>query len=89
MQNHRLTELTNLLMPVWQSRPQLNLLQLLQQLAREAGFSGDLADISDDVLIYHLKMRDLAQTAAIPGLQKDYESDFKTALLQARGIIKE
>ncbi|MGC5215671.1 DUF1040 family protein, partial [Klebsiella pneumoniae] len=25
----------------------------------------------------------------IPGLQKDYEEDFKTALLRARGVIKE
>ena len=24
----------------------------------------------------------------IPGLKKDYEEDFKTALLRARGIIK-
>ncbi|EAM1630002.1 DUF1040 family protein, partial [Salmonella enterica] len=27
--------------------------------------------------------------AAIPGIQKDYEEDFKTALLRARGVIKE
>ncbi|MBX4425811.1 DUF1040 family protein, partial [Mycobacterium tuberculosis] len=25
----------------------------------------------------------------IPGIQKDYEEDFKTALLRARGVIKE
>ncbi|EHE1631745.1 MAG TPA: hypothetical protein DEO80_01740, partial [Leclercia adecarboxylata] len=24
-----------------------------------------------------------------PGIQKDYEEDFKTALLRARGVIKE
>ena len=27
--------------------------------------------------------------AVIPGIQKDYEEDFKTALLRARGVIKE
>ena len=43
----------------------------------------------DDILIYHLKMRDSAKDAVIPGLQKDYEEDFKTALLRARGVIKE
>ncbi|EHD8074621.1 DUF1040 family protein, partial [Salmonella enterica] len=30
-----------------------------------------------------------AKDAAIPGIQKDYEEDFKTALLRARGVIKE
>ncbi|MCL5220782.1 MULTISPECIES: DUF1040 family protein, partial [Enterobacteriaceae] len=44
---------------------------------------------TDDILIYHLKMRDSAKDAVIPGLQKDYEEDFKTALLRARGVIKE
>ena len=34
-------------------------------------------------------MRDSAKDAVIPGLQKDYEEDFKTALLRARGVIKE
>jgi uncharacterized protein YihD (DUF1040 family) len=48
-----------------------------------------LADLTDDILIYHLKMRDSAKDAVIPGLQKDYEEDFKTALLRARGVIKE
>jgi uncharacterized protein YihD (DUF1040 family) len=34
-------------------------------------------------------MRDSAKDAAIPGIKKDYEEDFKTALLRARGVIKE
>ncbi|STI71419.1 protein YihD [Escherichia coli] len=60
-----------------------------QKLAKESGFDGELADLTDDILIYHLKMRDSAKDAVIPGLQKDYEEDFKTALLRARGVIKE
>ena len=61
----------------------------LLQLATESGFNGDLVDLTDDILIYHLKMRDCASDEAIPGLKKDYEEDFKTALLRARGVIKE
>jgi len=41
-----------------------------------------------DILIYHLKMRDADSTTEIPGIRKDYEADFKTALLRARGVIK-
>ena len=64
-------------------------MQFLQKLAKEAGYTGELNDLSDDILIYHLKMRDSAKEAVIPGIQKDYEKDFKTALLRARGVIKE
>ncbi|OON36962.1 hypothetical protein BTJ39_20995 [Izhakiella australiensis] len=89
MKNHRLNELIELLQPAWQSEPDLNLMQFLQKLAQEAGFNAPLAELSDDVLIYHLKMRNSSKDSMIPGLQKDYEDDFKTALLRARGIIKE
>lgn len=65
------------------------MIQLLQKLADEAGFKGDLNDLTDDILIYHLKMRNSPTEAVIPGLKKDYEEDFKTALLRARGIIKD
>ncbi len=41
------------------------------------------------MLIYHLKMRGSDSNEAIPGLKKDYEDDFKTAILRARGIIKD
>jgi uncharacterized protein YihD (DUF1040 family) len=34
-------------------------------------------------------MRDTDSQSAIPGLKKDYEVDFKTALLRARGVIKD
>ena len=89
MKCKRLNELIELLQPAWQKDPELNLVQFLQKLAQESGYKGELADLSDDILIYHLKMRDSAKDAAIPGIQKDYEEDFKTALLRARGVIKE
>ncbi|HEG2054594.1 TPA: YihD family protein [Enterobacter kobei] len=89
MKCKRLNEVIELLQPAWQKEPELNLMQFLQKLAKESGFDGELADLSDDILIYHLKMRDSAKGAVIPGIQKDYEEDFKTALLRARGVIKE
>lgn len=89
MQDKRLTELLELLLPAWQQQSDLNLLQFLQQLARESGFSGQLASLPDDVLIYHLKLRGSDKQSAIPGLKKDYEDDFKTAILKARGVIKD
>ncbi|WGO83452.1 YihD family protein [Arsenophonus apicola] len=89
MKYHRLKEVIELLYSIWQVYPELNLVQLLQKLADEAGFKGDLGDLTDDTLIYHLKMRSSPTEAVIPGLKKDYEDDFKTALLRARGIIKD
>ncbi|AKJ43613.1 YihD family protein [Pragia fontium] len=89
MKCHRVNELIELIHPAWQKDPDLNLIQFLQKLADEAGFTGPLAELTDDVLIYHLKMRDSKSTEAIPGLKKDYEEDFKTALLRARGILKD
>lgn len=89
MKYHRVDELAELLHPAWRKESDLNLVQFLQKLADEAGFEGDLADLSDDMLIYHLKMRDADKSAAIPGLQKDYEEDFKTAILRARGLLKD
>ena len=89
MKCKRLNEVIELLQPAWQKEPELNLMQFLQKLAKEAGYTGELNVLSDDILIYHLKMRDSAKEAVIPGIQKDYEEDFKTALLRARGVIKE
>ncbi len=40
------------------------------------------------LIIYHLKMHGTDKLEPIPGIKKDYEEDFKTALLKARGIIK-
>ncbi|MDX7992736.1 DUF1040 family protein [Xenorhabdus sp. Reich] len=89
MKCQRLNEVIELLHPVWENEPDLNLVELLQKQADEAGFKGPLAELTDDVLIYHLKMRGTDSHAEIPGLKKDYEEDFKTALLRARGIIKD
>ncbi|CAH8211423.1 MULTISPECIES: YihD family protein [Vibrio] len=88
MQCHRIEELLELLEPEWQKDQQLNLLQFVVKLAQEAGYQGPLEELTDDVLIYHLKMRNSAKDEMIPGLKKDQEDDFKTALLRARGIIK-
>ncbi|MGE4801527.1 YihD family protein [Yersinia hibernica] len=89
MKCHRVNELIELLHPAWQQEPDLNLVQFLQKLSDEAGFEGELSELTDDILIYHLKMRGSASTEVIPGLKKDYEDDFKTAILRARGIIKD
>lgn len=65
MKCKRLNEVIELLQPAWQKEPDLNLLQFLQKLAKESGFDGELADLTDDILIYHLKMRDSAKDAVI------------------------
>lgn len=87
MKCHRIEELLELLEPEWQKDQQLNLLQFIVKLADEASYQGKLEDLTDDVLIYHLKMRNSEKDEMIPGLKKDQEDDFKTALLRARGII--
>ena len=58
-------------------------------MAAEAGFSGPIKALSDDMLIYHLKKPDSDCHSAITGLKKDHEEYFKTALLRARGVIKD
>lgn len=88
MKYHRVDELSTLLHTAWRAQPDLNLMQLIQQLAQQAAFHGRLDELTDDVLIYQLKMAQIAQDAEIPGLKKDYEADFKTALLRARGVIE-
>ena len=88
MKCHRIEELLELLEPEWQKDQEMNLLQFIVKLANEAGYTGKLEDLTDDVLIYHLKMRNSDKEAMIPGLKKDQEDDFKTAILRARGIIK-
>jgi len=88
MKCHRVEELLELLESEWHKDSELNLIQFIQKLANEAGFNHPLEELTDDVLIYHLKMRNSTKKEAIPGLKKDYEDDFKTAILKARGIIK-
>ncbi|WP_087023597.1 YihD family protein [Thaumasiovibrio subtropicus] len=87
MKCHRVNELIELIHPEWQKDSELNLLQFLVKLAEEAGYEGKLEDLTDDVLIYHLKMRNSQKEEMIPGLAKDCEDDFKTAILKARGVI--
>lgn len=86
MQCHRIEELLELLQPAWIREQDLSLVQMLQKLAEESGYTGSLAELSDDMLIYQLKMRDKTKEEMIPGLAKDHVPDFKAALLKARGI---
>ena len=88
MKCKRLNEVLELLQPYWAEAPDLNLLQILHKIADEAGFNKPLAELSDEVIIYQLKMRGTDKHEPIPGIKKDYEEDFKSALLRARGIIK-
>jgi uncharacterized protein len=88
MKCHRVEELIQLLEPEWHKDSELNLIEFLLKLTQEAGYNGPLEALTDDVLIYHLKMRNSAKDEMIPGLKKDQEDDFKTALLKARGIIQ-
>jgi uncharacterized protein YihD (DUF1040 family) len=88
MKCHRVEELLELLEPEWHKDSELNLIEFIIKLSQEAGYDDDLASLTDDILIYHLKMRNSAKDEMIPGLKKDQEDDFKTAILRARGIIK-
>lgn len=88
MKCHRLNEVLELLQPYWAQDPDLHLSQILQKIADEAGFDKPVAELTDEVIIYQLKMNGKDKHEPIPGLKKDYEDDFKTALLKARGIIK-
>ncbi|MGF1763309.1 YihD family protein [Aliivibrio kagoshimensis] len=87
MKCHRVNELIELIHPEWQKDPELNLIEFILKLTKEAGYDGKLDDLTDDVLIYHLKMRNSDKEEMIPGLAKDQENDFKTAILKARGIL--
>jgi Uncharacterized protein conserved in bacteria len=86
MQCHRINELLDLLNQSWQKTPDCSLMQVLIQIADEAGHGQDITTLSDDTLIYQLKMRLEDTDAPIPGLAKDCEDDFKAAILRARGI---
>ncbi|MBF0784821.1 DUF1040 family protein [Muribacter muris] len=87
MKCKRLEEMLELLGEHWRKEPDLHLLDLLHKLAEEVGKPQQLDALCDEVLIYQLKMRGKDKAEAIPGLKKDYEDDFKTALLRARGIL--
>lgn len=87
MKCHRVNELIELIHPEWKKEPELNLMQFIMKLAEETKYEGQLEDLTDDVLIYHLKMRNSEKDEMIPGLAKDQENDFKTAILKARGLL--
>ncbi|AUI66971.1 MULTISPECIES: YihD family protein [Glaesserella] len=89
MKCKRLDEVLELLGEHWRKEPDLHLLDLLHKLAEEVGKPNDLDALRDEVLIYQLKMRGKDKTEVIPGIKKDYEEDFKTALLRARGILND
>lgn len=86
MQCHRIEELLELLQPAWIKEQDLSLVQFIAKLAAEAGYEGAMSELTDDMLIYHLKMRDSSKQEMIPGLAKDHVPDFKEALLKARGV---
>ena len=88
MKCKRLNEVLELLQPYWSKDPDLSLMEILQKIANESGFQKPLNELTDEVIIYQLKMDGTDKHKPIPGLKKDYEEDFKTALLRARGIIK-
>ena len=87
MKCHRIEELLELMEPEWQKDQELNLLEFIIKLSKKAGYDGKLEDLTDDILIYHLKMRNSEKDEMIPGLKKDQEDDFKTAILKARGLL--
>ena len=87
MKCHRIEEQLELMEPEWQKDQELNLLEFIIKLSNEAGYQGKLEELTDDVLIYHLKMRNSEKDEMIPGLKKDQEDDFKTAILKARGLL--
>ena len=86
MQCHRMNELLELVKEEWANHQNDNLMTFLANMAKEAGHQGNLADMNDDTLIYHLKMRNRPQDEMIPGIAKDCVDDFKSAILKARGI---
>ncbi|MEI6898058.1 MAG: YihD family protein [Psychromonas sp.] len=86
MQSHRINEVLELLKPYWLKNQELSLLEVLALLSKESGFEKSLANLSDEVIIYHLKMDQTEKGEMIPGIKKDCEDDFQSALLKARGI---
>ncbi len=70
MNQHRINELLDLLKSDWLQDSDLNLLEFITKLSQEAGYKDDLAKLTDDVLIYHLKMRNSDSKEQIPGLKK-------------------
>lgn len=87
MQTHRINEILELIKPYWLKNQELSLLEILQLIATESGFDKSVSELTDEVIIYHLKMDQTAKGDMIPGIAKDCEDDFETALLKARGLL--
>ena len=87
MDAHRVNEMLELMKPYWLKNKELSLLEILQQITNESGFDKPVSEITDEVIIYHLKMDQTKAGEVIPGIAKDYEDDFQTALLKARGLL--
>ena len=87
MQCHRVNEVLELLKPYWLKNKELSLMEVLALLSEQSGFEEPLEELSDEVIIYHLKMDQTEKGEMIPGIKKDCEDDFQTALLKARGLL--
>ncbi|TEW54119.1 DUF1040 family protein [Psychromonas sp. RZ22] len=87
MDNHRINEILDLIKPYWLKNKELSLLELLQLLSTESGFNKPISELTDEVIIYHLKMDQTEKGDMIPGIAKDCEDDFQAALLKARGLL--
>lgn len=88
MQCHRVNEVLELLSPYWLKNKELSLLEVLEKISKEAGFEKPVSALSDEVIIYQLKMDQEEKDAMIPGIAKDCEPDFQAALLKARGLTE-
>ena len=88
MQSHRVNEALQLLKPYWLKNKELSLVETLSLLSKESGFDKPLTELTDEVIIYQLKMDQTEKGEMIPGIAKDCEEDFQTALLKARGLIE-
>ena len=87
MQCHRINEILELLKPYWLKNQELSLMEVLALVSKESGFDKSVEELTDEVIIYHLKMDQTEKDEMIPGIAKDCEDDFHTALLKARGLL--
>jgi uncharacterized protein YihD (DUF1040 family) len=88
MHCHRVTEILELISPFWLKNKELSLLALLAKIAKDAGYEDSIETLTDEVIIYHLKLDQEEKGAMIPGIAKDCENDFQAALLRARGLTE-
>ncbi|WP_094752679.1 YihD family protein [Psychromonas sp. CD1] len=88
MHTHRINEILELLQPYWLKNKELSLLEILALISKESSFTDPISQLSDEVIIYQLKMDQIGKDDVIPGIKKDFENDFKNALLKARGVLK-